>query len=35
MVEDEPAVPVAAGVAEDDGKQRRKEAKLRPSPPAR
>jgi uncharacterized protein YjiK len=29
MVEDEPAVPVAAGVAEDDGKQRRKEAKLK------
>ena len=29
MVEDEPAAPVAAGPAEDDGKRRRKEAKLR------
>jgi len=29
MVEDEPAAPVAAGPTEDDGKRRRKEAKLR------
>ncbi len=29
MVEDDPAAPVAAGPAEDDGKRRRKEAKLR------